>query len=433
MGGADASISQMVVENGMYFGYSSVMKSILHLDMNSYFATVEQQVDPQLRDRPVGVVKGVGRTCIIAASKEAKKYGVKTGANTWEALKLCPSLVLIPAHMERYLSVTKKLIKLTESFTPTREVFSIDEMFLDITQTESLFTGGAIGIALELKEKIRQELGEWLTCSIGISYSKILAKLASEQIKPDGLFVIDPENLDRVLAKVSLGDVCGIGWRIEKRLRALGISNLLQIRKIPLETLLAEFGEYWSEFLTSVAWGKIEDNVVSVEDMAEQKSVSRTYTTHRELYREAEITGMMRNLCEEVAWKLRKMQMKARCFGLAIRGGHVGDFKRKTVQYATDDGRDIFDITWSLFREMKWQVGVRFVGIWGGSISSSASSSSSLFESVNRKNEINKAIDRVNEKWGYLTMYPARVMFSEKTTPEPNGFLGDKKFQLQNG
>ena len=114
------------------------MKTILHLDMNSYFATVEQQTRPELRGKPVGVIKALGRGCIIAASVEAKKYGVKTGTTVWEAKKLCPHIVLVPSDMNKYFAMTKKLIRMADDYSPAVEVFSIDEFFLDITDTQTL-------------------------------------------------------------------------------------------------------------------------------------------------------------------------------------------------------------------------------------------------------------------------------------------------------
>lgn len=118
-------------------------KTILHLDMNSYFASVEQQLNPILRNKPIGVIKALGRTCIIAASIEAKKYGVKTAMSVWEAKKLCPQIIFVPSRFDNYAKITKKIISLTKDYSPDVEIFSIDEMFLDITDTQTLWPGGS--------------------------------------------------------------------------------------------------------------------------------------------------------------------------------------------------------------------------------------------------------------------------------------------------
>ncbi|MEK7155162.1 MAG: DNA polymerase IV, partial [Patescibacteria group bacterium] len=123
--------------------------------MNSYFATAEQQMNPKLRGKPVGVIKALGRGCIIAASVEAKKYGVKTGTTVWEAKKLCPHIILVPSDMNKYFAMTKKLIKIADDYSPIVEVFSIDEFFLDVTDTQKLYGGGVWELAIELKMRVR--------------------------------------------------------------------------------------------------------------------------------------------------------------------------------------------------------------------------------------------------------------------------------------
>jgi DNA polymerase-4 len=155
--------------------------------MNSYFATAEQQANPYLRGKPVGIVKAEGRGCVIAASIEAKKYGVKTGTTVWDAKKLCPDIILVPSDMDKYFSLTKSLKEIVSDYSDVMEVFSIDEMFLDITDSQKLFAGGALEIALEIKSRIKESLGEWMRASVGISFTKLIAKLASEMNKPDGL------------------------------------------------------------------------------------------------------------------------------------------------------------------------------------------------------------------------------------------------------
>ncbi len=407
---------------------SELNKTIIHIDMNSYFATVEQQADPCLRGKPVGVLKAQGRNCIIAVSKEAKLYGVATGSNTWEALRLCPGIILVPSDMDKYFAVTKKLIEIVKCYSPLIEVFSIDEMFLDVTSTQELFEGGATGVAVAIKERIKDEIGEWLTCSVGISYNKILAKLASEQMKPDGLFVLDRENLDKVLARIKPSCVCGIGYRMERKLQKLGITNLLQLRTLPYEYLLAQFGEHWARFLLATALGEGTDILNNMENIPEQKSVSRTFTTFRNLESKDQVKALVRNLSEEVAWKLRKMGMTGRCVGISVRGGGVSVFERRTTREEVDDGALIFDMAWGLFEGLEWRSSVRFAGVWMTNLRSSRLNSQSLIPEIKKKESINRAMDQVNNRYGYFSLYPGRLLGAETARPEPNGFLGDKKF-----
>lgn len=191
------------------------MNTILHLDMDSFFASVEQQANPKLVGRPVGIIKGPGRSCIIASSKEAKKLGIKTGTFVWEAKKIYPKIIFVPADFDKYFFVTKKFIEICSRYSPDLEVFSIDELFLDVTQTNHLF-GGVWEVCKKVKQDIKREIGEHITCSIGISYNRLLAKLASAVRKPDGIFEITPENRDKVLFKTKLSSICGIGLQTEK-------------------------------------------------------------------------------------------------------------------------------------------------------------------------------------------------------------------------
>ena len=151
------------------------MRIIFHIDFNSYFATVEQQANPRLRGKPVGVTGGdrMKRTVLGAASIEAKRFGVRTGMQIWEAKKLCPHIILVKGDSDKYLETTKRFLNILKDYSPNLEVFSIDEVFLELSQHNNL-----ISIAQEIKSKIRTEVGDYITCSIGISYNKLMAKLA---------------------------------------------------------------------------------------------------------------------------------------------------------------------------------------------------------------------------------------------------------------
>src|SRR3989344_409465 len=185
-----------------------VSRIILHVDLDSFFATAAQQANPSLRHKPVGIVKAKGRSCIIAASKEAKKYHVKTGSSVFEAKKLCPSIILIPADFEKYEDITYRFISICQRYSPLCEVFSLDECFIDITQTEKLW-GTVLAIALDIQRKLALEIGDYLTCSVGIAHNRLLAKLASTQAKPDGICYIDKKSIFEALNKADLMDVCG--------------------------------------------------------------------------------------------------------------------------------------------------------------------------------------------------------------------------------
>src|SRR3989344_5455762 len=261
---------------------------ILHVDLDSFFATAAQQANPNLRGKPVGIVKAKGRSCIIAASKEAKKYGVKTGSSVFDAKKLCPSIILVCAEFEKYEDITYRFIKICQRYSPICEVFSLDECFLDITDTEKLW-GNALSIALDIQEKLAAEIGDYLTCSVGIAENKLLAKLASTQAKPDGIYYLDQKSIFEALDKADLTDVCGIGPGLYRRLTLLGIGDFKTLRACSLKFLYKHFGPFWSEHLYNLERGLDNSPMIPANKIPEAKSVSRTYTTHRNLYKKEEI------------------------------------------------------------------------------------------------------------------------------------------------
>lgn len=423
------------------------MSVILHLDMDCFFASVEQQANPKLVGKPVGVIKGEGRTCIIAASREAKKLGIKTGTTIYDAKKIYPKIILVPADFDKYFSVTKKFIEICSRYSPDLEVFSIDELFLDVTRTTDLFNGTS-GIIRGIKDAIKQEIGEYITCSVGISYNRLLAKLASGINKPNGVFEITKENKDEVLFSAKLTDVCGLGFALEKKLFDNGITNFKTLREIPIEYLQTTFGPFWSVELKTLSCGEDDSLLTRVGEIPKMKSVSRTFTLYQNTTDLKIIRATLRNLCEEASGKARKMGMTGRQIGVAVRGEggtagrvpavalakeggeRISDSRHRTLKYFIDSGSDLFEIAWKLFEEIQWSGSVRFLGVWLGMLKPKDELTASLFPEEKRKENLTLAMDKVNKKYGELTLYPAVLLQGTKIKSEVNGFLGDKGFRF---
>lgn len=373
--------------------------------MNSYFATAEQQANPALRGQPVGIVKAEGRGCVIAASVEAKKFGVKTGVTVWDAKKLCSQIILVPSDMDKYFALTQRMIKILEDYSPTLEVFSIDECFVDVTETQKLWPGGVFEIALELKQRIKQGLGEWMKCSVGISFTKLLAKLASEMEKPDGLTFLTPENYLDKTKNVAVSEVCGIGRARTIMLQSMGVTTLGEARRLP----------YLPREIEDLVWLRTDEPLAAVEDLQAAKSVSRTFTTFKVLSTKCEVLRLVRNLIEEACAKLREMNMAGRTFCLSL----DNFWARVTVKIPSDDPLVIYDL---LDREYKKKpvTGVRQAGVWITNLSFN------IFHLpfIERREDLLRAVDRVNEKWGLFTMYPGVLLGGELIRPEVTGFLG---------
>lgn len=402
-----------------------VEKIILHIDFDSFFASVEQQFNPQLRNKPLGVTAASSRSAVIAASREAKKMGVKGGSSSKDAFLLCPNLLLVPAHFVKYFEVSKKFLQICKRYSPFIEVFSIDELFMDITQTVHLF-GGVDRLIHQLKEDIAEEIGEYITVSVGVAYNRMLAKMASGLDKPNGVTKITKENVDEVYKKAHLTDICGIGFRIADRLQRMGVRNLLQIRTVPLSTLVAEFGPHEAEFLQSVACAKDETAVVHFGNAPETKSVGRNYCLPKNEYNKTKILQNIFELCEEVTIKLRKLEKKARLVGIYLRG-KTNVSLRKTIPFYIDTGREMFEALFSpksvLSDELTY---VRQISVWVGSLEDTSHVSHSLFDIKGNQEKIMKAVDSINEKFGDHTVRNGFLLTAPKLTTVPNGFLADR-------
>lgn len=385
------------------------MKTILHLDMNSYYATAEQQANPYLRGKPVGIIKAPGRGCIIAASIEAKKYKVKTGCTVWDAKKLCPQIILVPSDMNKYFDMTKRLIKIADDYSPFVEVFSIDEFFLDITDTQKLFSGGVLEMALLMKQRVHLELGEWMRCSIGIAWTKILAKLASEMDKPDGLTWLTSEDYLERTKDVPVEEVCGIGQARAAMLRSMGIKTLGEARQRQLPKEIAD-----------LVWLKNDEPLTTVADLQPAKSVSRTYTAFSMLNTQCSILKLVRNLVEEATMKLREMNVAGRTFSLYLGEGHYV----KTLKSPTDDPQVVFDLLASEY-EKNPVVGIRRAGVFISNLIFNVQ-----YSMFNRRKNLLSSVDEVNQKYGLFTVYPAQLLGGELIRPEVTGFLGDKYYHL---
>lgn len=214
-------------------------RAIIFIDMNSFFAAVEQLDFPELRAKPIAVTNGEQGTCIITCSYEARSYGIKTGMRLREARKLCPSLVQVPSRTDRYIEISNKIMDALQAITPDIEVFSIDEAFLDITKGLHLYQS-PIAAARKAQGIVHEVSG--LPCSIGLSSDKTTAKYAGELEKPNGFVVIPPWEVETKLANVKVTELCGIGKNIGRFLARFGVLYCKDMHKIPISILANRFG-----------------------------------------------------------------------------------------------------------------------------------------------------------------------------------------------
>lgn len=443
---------------------------IFHIDFNSFFATVEQQANPRLRGKPIGVSGGdrLTRTVIGAASVEAKLRGVKTGMRIPEALKLCPDLILVRGDSDKYLSVTKKFLNILKSYSDKLEIFSIDEVFLE-TDTRGpasshptvrphslpLVAGSQWGTpfaatpefghlfstAIEIKERIRKEAGEWITVSIGISYNKMVAKLAGSLYKPDGLVgIFDAESAMWILDRIELDEVCGIGPRTKKRLNDMGVFNFAQLRKVPLPLLLASFKSY-GKVLYNFARGIDETKIVPFFEKEEVKSIGHRHTISRDVENPEQIKQILLKLSEMVARRLRTKKLTGRtvsiwyrnAFNLASRmesgTQFTGGGMQTTIPY-TDDGLTIFKAGWEIFNKIWDFNAIRMIGISVSNLKPILPSTVSFLQDVKRREVITAALDKINDRYGEFTLQRGVLLTSARLKRMPNPFLSDRRFKI---
>ncbi|MBI4592536.1 DNA polymerase IV [Candidatus Uhrbacteria bacterium] len=378
---------------------------ILHIDMNSYFASVEQQANPFLRGKPIGITgKNQERSIVATASIEAKRLGVKTTMSTWEAKKICPSIILWLGDPEKYSDITHRFNAIYESFTPHVEPFSVDESFLDITEeAEDYF--GATCMAQAIRARLHDELGERITASIGIAPNKLMAKLASGHVKPNGLTVARPQNVLALLDESELDDICGIGPRIRHRLSELGIETFSQLREFPLKDLEREFHHY-GIWLHEAAWGRDSSVIVSPTrghmhsaGDTEAKSYGHAYTLPQNTSDPRTLKRYLFGLADKVGWRMRRDGVAARRVTTFVRfGDFTGHGEQRTFQEPTADGMRLFQMAWRILEPI-CLVDVRLIGL-SASLLSRGSSQPSLFKKERNMTSVFSALDELQSRYG---------------------------------
>jgi len=399
-------------------------KIILHIDMNSYFASVEQQANPFLRGKPIGVTgKKNERSVIAAASIEAKRQAAKTAMSTGQARIVCPNIQFVTGDPEKYGHVTKKFNQILSEVTDRVEQFSVDESFIDITDTAKDYFG-AICIAQTLKARIREELGERITCSVGIAPNKLLAKLGSDMKKPDGLVVIKPSDVNRVLASISLDDFCGIGKRLTQRLDNIGITNVLQLAEYPIDELVAEFGIN-GYVLHNMANGIDESDVVP--DITDPKSMGHSYTLPADTWNPYVIKNTLFGLADRVAWRLRKANYSSQCIHVGLRyGDFTGRQQQITINQGINDGQKLFQTAWGIIRRWPLEKPVRLVSVSAGQLTHGPEQIN-IFPRERKKSKTIKALDKIQTRYGQNSWTRASLL-GVKFKARSSGFHFDHEY-----
>ena len=380
---------------------------IMHLDMNAFFASVEQQTHPELRGKPIAVT-GSGRTVVTTASYEARALGVKTGMNTWQARQACPQIIFVVGDNRKYADTSTRIVALMHDYTPLVEVFSIDEAFLDLTGSLSLF-GSAERIAALLKERIRREFG--LTCSIGIAPNKLLAKLASDMQKPDGLTIIPPDKIADVLENLPVRELCGIGSKVEKQLARFGIRTCGQLGRFSVDFLKRRFGVV-GERLSQMGRGIDDSPVIPPDEEQAVKSVGHSMTLARDISGRENLLKYLLQLSEMVGHRARRHGAAGKTIHLTVRYDDFATVGRQQSRTdPTNQSEAIYRAAVALLDTFDLSRPVRLLGVRITNLTY-GESQLPLFEAECRSARATAAMDEANSRFGDFTVTYASVLES---------------------
>jgi len=371
-------------------------RTILHADMDAFFAAVEQLDQPELRGKPVLVGHDGPRSVVTTASYEARVFGCHSAQPMAIARRKCPQAIIVPVRGERYRQVSEQVFAVFERFTPLVEPLSIDEAFLDLGGTQRLF-GPPEEAARKIKQQVHDETG--LTVSVGVSFNKFLAKLASDLEKPDGLTVIRPDMIDHWLATLAIDKLWGVGPATQRKLEAMSVRTFGDVRKMSAQQLARCFGELGEHF-AQLARG-IDDRPVTPDTQA--KSIGQEQTFGLDLTEADQVRAVMLAQAEQVARRLRKSELTARVVTVKIR---YGDFKTITRSETLDEPSDATDDIWHTARTLfdRWSAKefqpVRLIGVTAKDLTHSGQMG--LFSQADkaRKRRIDEATDKIVAKYG---------------------------------
>ncbi|MBU1122238.1 MAG: DNA polymerase IV [Candidatus Omnitrophota bacterium] len=373
---------------------------IVHVDMDAFFAAVEQRDNPNLCGKPVVIGAdpkgGSGRGVVSTCSYEARKFGIRSAMPISVAYRKCPHAVYLPPDMNKYLYVSREIFNILYGFTPWIEPISIDEAFLDITGSVHLF-GTAPEIGLLIKSKIKKETG--LTASVGLAPIMMAAKIASDLEKPDGFVVVTAKDLLNFLWPLDVSKIWGLGNKSVALLRSLGVNTIGDLARSPQEHIFQFLGNMGLRF-----WqlsNGIDDR--SVSPLQKSKSISHELTFEEDVSSKEKIESSLMVLCEKVSGRMRQAGVKAKTIGLKIR---LDDFKTYTraitLSRPTNFVSIIFKIISELFNEFDTRnKRVRLIGVKGCNFSGNCFQRTLFYDKIDEKqNQIHNAIDKIKNKFG---------------------------------
>ncbi len=379
-------------------------RKVMLLDMNAFFASIEQRCNPFLMGKPVLVCGSRStRTVVVAASYETRPFGAKSGMPLGEALRLCPHAIVLEANPPKYLDTARRLQDLLLAFSPQVEIFSIDEAFVELHPQDDPFA-----VAQAIKARMRRQFD--LTCSIGIGPNKLVAKLAAGLKKPDGLVWIKQEEIAERFAELPVGQLCGIGPKLVTRLQSLGIWTAGQLGRFPVSELRTRFGVFWGELLSAMGRGEDPSPVVSCLTPPVIKSVGHSYTLPHDTSSKPELQAHLLCLALMVGRRLRADGYAGRTLRLTLRTSNFTTFCRhRTVPCWLRHGQQIYDYAWRLFESLPWPGPLRMIGVAVASLAKGVQQGE-LFADQEKAQALVRAEDAILDRFGEFSITPASLL-----------------------
>jgi len=373
---------------------------VLHIDMDAFFISVEQRDNPALLRKPAAVCGSLSRSVVTSATYEARPFGIRAGMSTQEAKRRCPQLILVPGNHSKYTETSARIFAILKKITPMVEVASIDEAYLDVTQSLLLFRS-SLHMAQSIKDQIRES--EQLTCSIGMAPNKLLAKLGSGLKKPDGLVVIQKEDVEAVLKDLPVSKLYGIGPKLTEALNAMGIFTCGQLGNFPISVLTKRFGAI-GEGLHEMGLGLDDSPVVPFDEEEDAKSISHSVTLEEDTSDPNMLRKVLLQLSERVSRRMRREGFYGKRIAITVRYSDFFTFsKQKTLSKWMNSGNEIFQYAFEIFKSVSHPKPIRLLGV-GMSLLRKEGCQLDLFEKRDKKDNLLKAMDQVNERFGDWTL-----------------------------
>lgn len=402
---------------------------VMHIDLNSAFATTEQQAHPLLRGKPIGVTNRISKECcILAASYEAKALGIKVGMRLSEARALCPHFIVLETDAPKYNIVYKKLLSILRDYSPDAKMKSIDEGVIDFHGLDIVRKGRSlVEIGYEIKQRVRDEIGDYMMVNVGIGPNRFLAKQAAGWHKPDGLDVIDASNLRAYYESITLTDLCGIARRHSIRLRSHGIASPIQFldsseRFLKKQVFGSINGTYW--------YRRLRGHEIDAAD-TKLGMVGRQWVVKEPSSRADYLNPCLSYLCETTGVKLRYRGVRARgvCVWARLRSGEYWHAKQV---YPTGffSNQAVYARALEQFEKRPSGAIVQTIGIYCYKLEPSVHSQLSFFENIDKMRHVTDAVDSINDAYGQFTVHSATSLAGKRLIKQKIPFGGTQYFDL---